>query len=190
MRCQTADRLMSLQLDGLITPDDARELAAHLAHCARCAESWAAMCQADSLLHRPDWPAHSPDLAGRVLAQLPRQRRDLLPLAPVWTRASWVATAAVLLVAAGVMTLLVLVGATLGAREWALVQRSGTSLLQTLWGSLQQLWEAGRHVGSALWQALGWPWIVLLGLGTVMLVTLWVWLWRRSRPAPRRVRRS
>jgi anti-sigma factor RsiW len=44
------DELMSLKLDGLLDPKGEEALQSHVASCSACAQLWAAMRQADSLL--------------------------------------------------------------------------------------------------------------------------------------------
>jgi hypothetical protein len=50
MDCLKIDEMMSLQLDGLLAPDEERQFLAHVSHCATCSPVWTAMELADSLL--------------------------------------------------------------------------------------------------------------------------------------------
>jgi predicted anti-sigma-YlaC factor YlaD len=51
MACQTIyEDMMSLQLDGMLGPDDKRRLNTHLAGCTECAALWSAMRQVNSML--------------------------------------------------------------------------------------------------------------------------------------------
>jgi hypothetical protein len=50
MDCLQIDEMMSLQLDGLLTPDEERAFLAHVTVCAQCKPVWTAMELANSLL--------------------------------------------------------------------------------------------------------------------------------------------
>jgi anti-sigma factor RsiW len=73
MACPTIyEQLMSLRLDGLLTPEDERRLELHVVRCTECAELWGAMRQADTLLVAS---AHNPapmaaDFTIKVMARV------------------------------------------------------------------------------------------------------------------------
>ena len=73
MACPTIyEQLMSLRLDGLLTPEDERRLELHVARCTNCAVLWGAMRQADTLLVAS---AHNPapvaaDFTMKVMARV------------------------------------------------------------------------------------------------------------------------
>jgi hypothetical protein len=92
MACPTIyEPLMSLQLDGLLTPEDERRLELHLARCTGCSELWGAMRQADTLLvastHNP--APVSADFTMKVMARVSSltvvrpQPVDAVAVAPV-----------------------------------------------------------------------------------------------------------
>jgi anti-sigma factor RsiW len=71
MRCARSRRLLGRDLDGRLAPDEAEQLAAHLAGCGRCraeraalADGWTALGALAAVPPAPeDWPAVSARLA-------------------------------------------------------------------------------------------------------------------------------
>lgn len=182
MRCRTASRLMSLQMDGVLDPRQAADLAGHLRVCARCRATWASMQRLRALMSHPAWSEPRTDLVARVLVRLPADRRAaVVPAAmPVWNRAGMVvlATMAVLL-AAGIGAVIAL-GLGPEPDKWALLVQSGRGIITAAGKSVGQLVEALGVLASALWQALRWPWLPLLGSAAALAAGLLYLWWRRS----------
>ena len=181
MRCRHADRLMSLQLDGAIRPEQARRLAEHLARCPRCQAAWKAMSRAEGMFSQKPWSEPAPDLTERVLARLPAGRRAVVPPAPAWIRATSIVVAALFLVLVGMAGALALTGAAVGYRDLGPLQQSGQAILAAGWNTLRYLGAALGKVLAALWEALRWPWLPIGGAVALVAGGLWGWLWARSR---------
>jgi len=181
MRCGQAERLMAQEFDQPLPPEQAERLAAHLARCARCRAVQTALHEADDLLGQQARPVPGPDLAERVLARLPRDRRAVLPRAPAWTRASSIVAVALCLVLLAAGAVVLLTGAAVGYGDWSIVQESGRSLIGVAWDSLRDFSAALGTTVAALWQALRWPWALIGAGGVLVIAAVWGWLWVRSR---------
>ncbi len=74
--------------------EEAREYERHLASCERCQSELAALSQgAAALAYAPEAPAPPVTLRESILEQARRERVNVVPLRPRWTRAAKVATA-------------------------------------------------------------------------------------------------
>ncbi len=180
MRCGEADRLMSRQLEGALSPRDEARLSQHLATCARCRALDVALRRAVGLVERPAWPAAVPDVTARVLSRLPSDRRAVVPPAPAWTRASALVTAALVVLCAGLVGAALLGGALLESAPLSLVGQGGRDVALAGWDGLLHVQRALGVVGGALWQALRWPWLAVVGAGVAVAGAVWVWLWQHS----------
>ena len=74
MRCHRATELMSLRLDTMLEEDERLELDAHLADCALCQETWAAMRQVSMLFASAPMVAPMPGFASRVSERIARRQ--------------------------------------------------------------------------------------------------------------------
>jgi len=180
MRCGEADRLMSRQAEGALSPRDTTRLSQHLATCARCRSLNAALRRASGLMGQPDYLEAPPDLTARVLARLPGDRRAVVPAAPSWVRASVLVTVALVVLFVGLTGVALLGGLALGAPDLALVGQGGRNVAVAGWDGLLQLQRTLGEVASSLWQALRWPWLALMGAAAALVAVVWTWLWRRS----------
>ncbi len=70
MQCSKWDALMSLHLDGLLSPEQQQQLQAHLAGCQACREQWAALSWLSVRLEAEPPVAPAPDFGARVTARL------------------------------------------------------------------------------------------------------------------------
>lgn len=180
MRCGHADRLMSMELDRPLQPEQAERLAAHLAQCARCRAARSALHRAEGLFGAHPWTAPDADLPARVLAQLPHGRRAVIPVAPSWTRASSIVVAALVLVLLGVSGAVLLTGGALQYGAWPMVHESGWSAIAAGWDSLRDFVSALGAAAAAVWQMLRWPWAPIGGAVVLLVGAVWGWLWARS----------
>lgn len=183
MDCEQASELMSLRLDGELSPAEVGRLGVHLEGCAACRKTWAAMQRVSLLFVEAPLMSPPEDFTSRVMSRLAqRQARK----APVWG-------ALVLLLGAGALTLL------------AVAQLLGVAgiLLETLRhaGLMPRLLEVlpGFFVGRALVQAtwlflraflsLVSPELVILYVGVAMMLsTVWLLVLRAVTPAVRTAR--
>ena len=79
MHCQQVTELMSLQLDGLLDGGERQALEAHLANCAPCQQTWAAMQRLSTILATAPTVAPSAGFAARVAERIvQRQARQQL----------------------------------------------------------------------------------------------------------------
>jgi len=182
MRCRTADRLMSLQLDHALGVEELARLSRHLEQCARCRAHWASMQRANRLLQQAPWLEVPAGLPAKVLQRLPADRRAVVPAEPVWARASLVVMAAVALLLVALAGVGVLSGVAPGQSDWLLAQQGGRSVIVAVWESVILVLTALAQVGRAVWQGLRWPWAPILALVVGGAAYLWRWLWRRSSP--------
>lgn len=70
MQCFRWDELMSLRLDGLLSPDQQQQLQAHLAECQTCREQWAVVSWLSLRLKAEPPAVPAPDFTARVTARL------------------------------------------------------------------------------------------------------------------------
>ena len=110
MHCLEASEGMSLQLDSLLTEDEAQALRSHLKVCGDCRMEWHSMVSACELFEGVEFAAPSSDLADRVLARI---RRREMRSSFLRGGAMWLLGLAVL-AAAGIVPLLSTCGLALG----------------------------------------------------------------------------
>lgn len=180
MRCRTAQQLMSLQIDGLLAGEQAVRLERHLQGCSRCRVAWSSLQQVHGLFSRRPWPEPPPDLPARVVARLPASRRAVVPAAaPVWTRATMVVVAAMVVLFLGLVGAVSFLGLGPLPEDWALVERGGSGVMVAAWATCRQVVEALWRVVGASWEALRWPYLPLLAGGVALsLGAAWL-LWRQ-----------
>jgi predicted anti-sigma-YlaC factor YlaD len=75
MQCSKWDEHMSLHLDGLLSPEQQKQLQAHLADCQTCREQWAALSWLSVRLQAEPPAAPAPDFSARVTARLEQRER-------------------------------------------------------------------------------------------------------------------
>jgi anti-sigma factor RsiW len=181
MRCRTAGRLMSLQLDNALTPEEKERLSEHLEHCPRCQNAWMAMRQVDSLFSGAECVEPAPGLVGRVLLQLPADRRAVAAPSPVWVRAGLLATAAVVVLLVGVGAIILVTGTAAGQGDWGKVWEAGRAAVVSGWENASRLLAAAKDVARALWLGFGRPWLPVIIPVFAGAAFLWGWLLYRNR---------
>lgn len=79
MHCQQATELMSLELDSMLDQAERHELDFHLAECADCRQTWAAMQQISSMFENAPMASPAPGFTQRVNQRIiKRQARKQL----------------------------------------------------------------------------------------------------------------
>jgi len=73
MQCSKRGELMSLQLDGLLKPEQGQELQGHLAQCQTCREQWEAMSWLSSALTAEPMVTPAADFTSKVTARLEKR---------------------------------------------------------------------------------------------------------------------
>ncbi len=143
----------------------------HLQNCPRCRAEWQAIQEAERYLREAIWPEPPERLVEQVLEQLPPLRSTVVAPEPLWVRA-----AAVVAVTAGIALLAVLglvVWAGLGPATPGHLGEGMRNALAAGWSGVSLFWRGAGRLVEALWQVLGWPWLV----GGVVLVGVAAWLW-------------
>ncbi len=191
MHCRGAGRLMSLRLDGVLTPDQEAQLARHLERCPRCQSTWAAMQDIESRLRAAPWVEPRPGLTERVLARVRARypaplagRRSVVPVLPPWPQPRVATLAAMALLVLGLIAVVLALGVTPGPGGWLRLSREIQNTALALWNGLLSLLATSGMLARILWRVLGWPWLpVLLLLAASALLTC-LWLWRHGRRRP------
>ncbi len=186
MHCRSAGRLMSLRLDGALTPDQGIRLARHLERCPRCRATWAAMQELESRLKYVPWVEPRPGLAGRVLARLPASRRSVVPALLPWPRPGVAVLAVMVLLVLG-LTAVALVLEMLAIRGSGLrIPHMVQNTALALWNGFHYLLATTWILTRTLWHAWAWPWLPILFLlaASAFLTCLWFWRHGRRRPLP------
>lgn len=117
MHCRGAGRLMSLRLDGVLTPEQEERLARHLERCPRCRTAWATMQDIESRLRAAPWVEPRPGLADQVLARVRARypaplagRRSVVPALQPWPQPGVATLAAMALLVLGLMATVLVLG--------------------------------------------------------------------------------
>lgn len=175
MHCRSAGRLMSLRLDGALTPDQEAQLDRHLERCPRCRATWAAMQELESRLRCVPWVEPRPGLAGRVLARLPASRRSVVPALLPRLHPGVATLAATALLVLGLMAIALMLGVAQGQGGWLRIVREAQSTALALWNGLLYLLATSGTLARILWHTLAWPWlpVLLLLAASALLTCLW-----------------
>jgi len=84
MRCEKAQRLISLWLDGTLGNEDERALLAHIENCRHCRRVWRDWEQMRSVLRSYPSVTLSPEFDRKLLSRLKAQKATVPPLASHW----------------------------------------------------------------------------------------------------------
>ncbi len=184
MHCRSAGRMMSLRLDGALTPDQEAQLARHLERCPRCQATWAAMQELESRLRCVPWVEPRPGLAGRVLARLPASRRSVVPTLLPWPRPGIAVLAAMMLLVLGLMAVALVLEVSPVRGAWLQVPQVVQNTALALWNGFRYFLATSGMLARTFWRVLGWPWLpILLLLATSAFLTC-LWFWRHGRRRP------
>jgi anti-sigma factor RsiW len=175
--CEQDERIsemMSLNLDGLLSPDDERELQRHLATCPICKAEWEAMQQISALLEQSEIVGPPLGFALRVERRLTDQEKKrrrtfsgLALLTGSLSLAGVMAAAAVMLVLGGL------------AWNWLGGQpavQQGTNTISQVASGVGLMGKGTTLFLKDLLVRYGPPLLLLVGVGLAFLVGLWAWL--------------
>ncbi|MCS7186875.1 MAG: zf-HC2 domain-containing protein [Armatimonadetes bacterium] len=84
MKCEKAQKLMSLWLDGMLAEKDERVLLAHLQNCEHCREVWHQWEQMRAMLRSYPLITPSPDFDRKVLSRLKTPKAPSSPIPSHW----------------------------------------------------------------------------------------------------------
>lgn len=70
MQCSKSAEWMSLQLDGLLSEEQAEQLQSHLIHCPSCRDQWEAVSWVSSMLEAQPVVIPSTDFTSKVMTRL------------------------------------------------------------------------------------------------------------------------
>jgi len=146
MQCSRWDELMSLHLDGALSPDQQQQLQAHLADCQACREQWTLVSWLSARLKAEPPAAPAPHFAARVTARLEQRetrRRRLYSTIGICIASVGLWTAAAL----GVLVLFAVLSEP--ALQAVLVDM-GVSLLQSVLAVVSVLGKAVWAITYAL----------------------------------------
>jgi predicted anti-sigma-YlaC factor YlaD len=147
MQCSKWDELMSLRLDGLLSPEQEQQLQAHLAGCQTCREQWAVLSWLSLRLKAEPPAIPASDFAARVTARLEQRearRRRLYSSIGIClgSVALWAAAAVAVLLLFGILvdpsmrSVLVNVVLSLGQSALAFVTVLGKALWPVVYAVL------------------------------------------------------
>lgn len=175
MHCRSAGRLMSLRLDGALTPDQEAQLDRHLERCPRCRATWAAMQELESRLRCVPWVEPRPGLAGRVLARLPASRRSVVPALLPQPRPGVAVLTVMALLLLGLMAVAFILEVSPGRDGWLRIAQEVQNTALALWNGLLYLLATSGTLARILWHTLAWPWlpVLLLLAASALLTCLW-----------------
>jgi anti-sigma factor RsiW len=178
---ENAYMLMMDALDGELADDRQEKLEVHLRACPACNREWQALLAIDMLFRQTPAVAPAADFAQRTLARLPNSRMRVWTMSALYT----------LLLLGG--TLPMLVGLWIYNRLGPTL--SEPSLWQTLWQSLQNMFQVALTVIGAVLQGAGefvvqQPAVVGWLLVLVGLVSLWGGVFQHLVLQPQRMQSS
>ena len=84
MRCERAQKLLSLWLDGMLAEAEERKLLAHLQNCRHCRQIWEEWERARALLRSYPQISLSPEFDRKVLSRLKTSRSPAPPVPAHW----------------------------------------------------------------------------------------------------------
>ncbi|MEZ8221495.1 putative zinc-finger [Candidatus Fervidibacteria bacterium JGI MDM2 JNZ-1-D12] len=84
MRCDEAQKLLSLWLDGMLEKEDERKLLVHLQNCEHCRQVWREWEQMRTMLRSYPSVTPSPDFDRKVLSRLKVPKAPAVPIPVQW----------------------------------------------------------------------------------------------------------
>jgi len=182
MHCQETSERMSLALDCMLTPSEAKEMEEHLETCGPCRERHQALHAVQVLLEQPYLVEPPADMSSRVMYRIrTRKRRQRVLLA--WVRgAMWVVISAA-------MAGLVMVAVST-AREMLVPNQL---MYASMWRSFLTLCQLGASIArgmqvilAAFSGGVNGSLMVLYAVLTVLVTIAWMRLVARGLVSPAR----
>lgn len=179
MHCERVSELMSLRLDGELSPAEAKFLDAHLDGCAGCRDTWVALQRISSLFAGAPSVSPPEDFARRVMSRVAQRHAG--------RRYVW--GALLLLLGTGILISLVALPLLWAAGDLAEVFRQPTLVLRGV-ALVPEFFFIGRALVRAGWLLLsslfGLVSVPVLGLYlslALMFSAVWLLVLRTVRPA-------
>ncbi|MGQ9462912.1 MAG: anti-sigma factor family protein [Candidatus Fervidibacter sp.] len=86
MKCEKAEQMISLWLDGMLSETDEAKLIAHLQTCRQCRQTWSEWERMKAVLHSYPLAEPPPDFNREILSRLKSPKVSAPPLSSHWLK--------------------------------------------------------------------------------------------------------